>query len=225
MISPIISFAVVDVERREAMRDVLQQLGEDAAEAERDDRPEEPVVDRADDDFEAARHLLHEHAVDARVGLVALAAARTSRARCFSPSRSVMLSRTTPASVLCGMSGDSIFTATGKGSGLASRLVDLRRRRRSTSSTTGMPYAFEQRFRAMLAERAARSARSSFCGATTRLRVRSRARVVTRACCSRVLVQRRQRVHRAARRHDDRNAVRFEVARRRRRCRRARSAS
>ena len=59
-----------DIERREAARDVFQQFGIDAAEAENYYRTKDRVIDRAGDDFKAACHFLHQHAVDARLGIV-----------------------------------------------------------------------------------------------------------------------------------------------------------
>jgi hypothetical protein len=57
-----------DAERREPERDVLQDLHEDPAEPEHDDRTESRVAAHADDRVDAVRsHRCDEHAVEPRV--------------------------------------------------------------------------------------------------------------------------------------------------------------
>ena len=124
---------------REAEGDVLQHLDQHAAEAEGDQLAERAVGDRADDDLGAAgQHLLDLDALDLGVGLVLLGI-RQNGLVAFSASAAVLTPTTTPpASVLCRMSGETIFITTGKpmsAASLAASPADLA----TPSFGTGMP--------------------------------------------------------------------------------------
>ena len=115
---------------REAEGDVLQHLDEDAAEAEGDELAEAGVGDRADDDLLAAgwQHLLHLHAVDLGVGFVALGVGDDGLVALARPRSAVFTPTSTPpASVLCRMSGETIFSTTGKPMPSASLAASSRR--------------------------------------------------------------------------------------------------
>ena len=100
---------------RKAEGHVFQHLDEDAAEAERDELAERAVGDRADDDLGAAlEHLLDLHAVDLGVGLVLLGAGEDGVVGLRDLSAVLTPTSTPPASVLCRMSGETIFSTTGK---------------------------------------------------------------------------------------------------------------
>ena len=54
----------LEIEGGDAVGHVLQHLGQDAAEPERDGRPEARIVDNADQRLEARRHLRHQYTVN-----------------------------------------------------------------------------------------------------------------------------------------------------------------
>ena len=107
----------VGVERRHAERHVAEHLDEDAAEPDRDDRPEELVVRDAD---RASRRRRSPSRTRARrrcgpswsaLRGLARAARRTRRAP---PSATPTPTCTSPTSLLCSRSGDETFITTGK---------------------------------------------------------------------------------------------------------------
>ena len=117
------------VDRRQPEGDVLEDLDQHAAEPEGDDLAERRVGDRADDapPARAAASLLHLHAVRCRASGVVRTRVGDDLAErgCVRRPRSDTPTTTPPASVLCRMSGETIFITTGKPSrvGAAHRLV------------------------------------------------------------------------------------------------------
>ena len=106
----------VGAERAAAEHHVLQDLDEDAAEAEHRDRAEHRVAVDAQDALHAALQLLrHQHAFDRARPARRVLARSSSRSK---PSRTAAASATSsstpPISDLCRMSGDRIFITTGK---------------------------------------------------------------------------------------------------------------
>ncbi len=107
------------VGRREPERDVLEHLDQDAAETEGDDLAERLVGDRADDDLlhvtAGDQHLLHLDAGDrARRRRRPWRCATISSYAAAAASALSTPTTTPPASVLCRMSGETIFSTTGK---------------------------------------------------------------------------------------------------------------